>query len=322
MKHMPALFCQYALALLAVLGINFLLIHMMPGDPLVHILGEEGYYEMSRRPPAYIEAIREKYHLKDNWLKQFQTHIIRALQGDLGWSHHHGMAVINVIYPRMGWTLLLLVPSVFISTIAGGALGALAGGASRGWMDRILTPVFLVIYSVPGYCLGFFVLMLAFHMDVFPMGAMASDKGGTGLVYMVMPMGVLVLHSTAYKFMIMKNAVRQEIHGAYVLTARSKGLGERGILFGHVVRNALPPFITVVAMHLGFMMGGALVVEMVFSWQGMGTLIYDAVISRDYPLISGCFLIICVSVILANALADIIHGFLDPRTQSGNRFNE
>lgn len=321
MKHVIAAFCQYGLALLAVLALNFLLIHMMPGDPLVHILGEEGYYQMTRQPPAYIEKIRETYQLNDSLLKQFLTHILRALQGDLGWSHHHGMAVIKIIYPRMGWTLLLLIPSVIISTMAGGTLGALAGGSPRGWMDRILTPFFLLIYSIPGYCLGLFLLILAFHVDALPMGGMPSGKTDMAL-YMMMPMGVLILHSTAYKYMIMKNAVIQEIHEAYVMTARSKGLDDKGILFGHVVKNALPPFITVVAMHFGFMMGGSLVVEMVFSWQGMGTLIYDAVISRDYPLISGSFMIICASVILANALADVIHGCLDPRIRSGNRFNE
>ncbi len=321
MKHMTAAFCQYVLALLAVLALNFLLIHMMPGDPLVHILGEEGYYQMTRQPPAYIEKIRETYQLNDSLLKQFLTHISRALQGDLGWSHHHGRAVIKIIYPRMGWTLLLLIPSVIISTMAGGILGALAGGSPRGWMDRILTPFFLLIYSIPGYCLGLFLLILAFHVDALPMGGMPSGKTDMAL-YMMMPMGVLVLHSTAYKYMIMKNAVIQEIHEAYVMTARSKGLYDRDILFTHVVKNALPPFITVVAMHFGFMMGGSLVVEMVFSWQGMGTLIYDAVISRDYPLISGSFMIICASVILANALADVIHGVLDPRIRSGNRSNE
>ncbi|MFK5951854.1 MAG: ABC transporter permease [Desulfobacterium sp.] len=321
MKHMTAAFCQYSLALLVVLALNFLLIHMMPGDPLVHILGEEGYYQMTRQPPAYIEKIRETYQLNDSLVKQFLTHILRSLQGDLGWSHHHGMAVSKIIYPRMGWTLLLLIPSVIISTIAGGTLGALAGGSPRGWMDRILTPFFLLVYSIPGYCLGLFLLILAFHVDALPMGGMPSGKIDMAL-YMMMPMGVLILHSTAYKYMIMKNAVIQEIHEAYVMTARSKGLNDRGILFTHVVKNALPPFITVVAMHFGFMMGGSLVVEMVFSWQGMGTLIYDAVISRDYPLISGSFMIICASVILANALADVIHGCLDPRIRSGNRFNE
>ncbi len=321
MKQLAAALCQYSMAFFAVLTLNFLLIHLMPGDPLVHILGEEGYFFLSSRPPAYLDTIRAAYQLNGSLFQQFLTHISRILQGDLGWSHHHGMSVMKIICPRMGWTLLLLLPSVLISTIAGGILGALAGWSPRGKMDRILTPLFLLIYSIPGYCLGFFLLIIGFHVDAFPMGGMPSGKTEM-ILYMMMPMGVLVLHSTAYKYMIMKNAVLQEGQGAYVLTARSKGLNDMGILFGHVMKNALPPFITVVAMHLGFMMGGALVVEMVFSWQGMGTLIYDAVISRDYPLISGCFMIICASVILANAVADMIHGLMDPRIRSGNRVNE
>ena len=321
MKQAAAAFGQYATALLAVLTLNFLLIHMMPGDPLIHILGEEGYLFLSSQPPSSLDAVREAYQLNGSLFQQFLAHIFRILHGDMGWSHHHGMAVIKVIWPRMGWTLLLLVPSVIISTIAGGTLGALAGWSPRGKTDRILTPLFLLIYSIPGYCLGLFLLILAFHVDGFPMGGMPSGTAEMFL-YMMMPMSVLILHSTAYKYMIMKNAVVQESQGAYVLTARSKGLADTRVLFGHVVKNALPPFITVVALHLGFMMGGALVVEMVFSWQGMGTLIYDAVISRDYPLISGCFLIICVSVILANAVADMVHGLLDPRIRSGNPADE
>ena len=312
MKHAMASLFQHGLALVAVLGLNFALVHMMPGDPLVHLLGEEGYYHLHTRPPADIEKIRKKYQLDAPWLQQFHTHVLHAFQGDLGFSHHHGMPVIQIILPRMAWTLLLLLPAVVLSTLFGGVLGALAGGSPGGPVDRLLTPFFLVIYAVPGYCLGLLVLMAMYHLDWLPVGGIPTGKTGT-LLYMMMPLGVLVLHATAHKFVIMKNAVLQEIDAAYVMTARSKGLGDGRILFGHVVKNALPPFIAVVAMHLGFMMGGALVVEMVFSWQGMGTLIYDAVLSRDYPLISGAFFIICVSMILFNALADMVHSFLDPR---------
>lgn len=311
-----AVILQYPLALVLILALHFVLIHMMPGDPLVHLLGEEGYYRLSTENPGELDKIRDKYGLNGATSEKFIIHLSGVLKGDLGFSYHYGMPVTRVILGKMKWTLVLLLPSVLISSFLGGWLGAVSGWTPRGTIARVLTPLFMFIYSIPGYCLGFLLLIAAFHTDFMPLGGVATSFQldiREVIGHMMLPMVVIVLHSTAFKFIIMKNAVLQEAGEGYVLTAISKGLDGSEIMLGHVMKNALPPFVTVVAMNLGFIVGGSLVVEMIFSWQGMGMLIYDAVFSRDYPLLSGSFLIICICVILANALADILCRLLDPR---------
>ena len=313
------LIIQYPIAFVIILVFHFFLIHMMPGDPLVHLLGEEGYYRLTTENPAELDKIREKYQLNGSTVQRFFIHVSSVLKGDLGFSYHYGMPVIQVILKRMKWTLMLLVPSVLISSAAGGCLGTVSGWNPGGLTDRVMTPFFLIIYSIPGYCLGLFLLVFAFHSNMLRCMAGSMHPGIWEIIsHMILPMSVIVLHSTAFKYMIMKNAVRQEINEDYVLTAMSKGLDRREIMVGHVVKNALPPFITVVAMNLGFIVGGSLIVEMIFSWQGMGTLIYDAVFSRDYPLLSGSFIIICACVIFANAMAEIVYALLDPRIRTGH----
>jgi peptide/nickel transport system permease protein len=134
---------------------------------------------------------------------------------------------------------------------------------------------------------------------------------------MALPVAVLTLFGTAYNYLIMRNSVVQVSSEGFVLTARAKGLRERDILFRHVLRNALLPVVTVLALDFGFMVSGTLLVEIVFSWGGMGTLIYDAVLARDYPLLHGCFLIISICVLVANFLADVAYAALDPRIRGG-----
>jgi peptide/nickel transport system permease protein len=137
------------------------------------------------------------------------------------------------------------------------------------------------------------------------------------LHHMALPLFVLTLHGTAYKYMIMRNAVRQELDVPYVLTALAKGLTARRVLFGHILKNTLPAYISVVALNIGFMAGGTLLVEVVFSWQGMGTLIYQAVLSRDYPLLSGALMVLCLTVLAANLAADFFYSVSDPRIREG-----
>jgi peptide/nickel transport system permease protein len=145
----------------------------------------------------------------------------------------------------------------------------------------------------------------------------ASATQWETLLHLLPPMTVLIVHETAYKFMIMRNAVRQELDAPYVLTALSKGLTDRQVLFGHILKNTLPPYVSVVAVNIGFMAGGALLVEVVFSWQGMGTLIYNAVLARDYPMLSGALVALGLCVMAANLAADLSYALTDPRIKEG-----
>lgn len=309
----------YALTLMLVCTLNFALIHLMPGDPLIHLLGEEGYSQLTGKPNAALTALREQWGLDDSLSEQFGRYLGNIASGNWGWSHHHGRPVSHLIGQHLRWTLLLLVPALLVSTLAGGLLGALSAWNSRFGNHSWSAYLFLCLYAIPAYCVGLFILILASRWEWIPVAGMGYVGGGNWRqsAYLLLPFSVLVLHGTAYKFTVMRNAVRQELGATYVLTALSKGLTQRRLLFGHIVINALPPFLSMVAMNVGFMVGGTLLVEVVFSWQGMGTLIYQAVISRDYPVLSGALTALAVSVLAANAAADLLNGVADPRIREG-----
>lgn len=305
----------YLLTLFLIGSLNFCLIHLMPGDALVHLLGEEGYAYLSTHDPSALDALKTEYGMDGFLGKAYLRYLVRTVRGEWGWSFYHGRPVIELVWLRLGWTLVLLGPSLVISTVLGGVFGALSGWYSTRKPERILQRVILFVYAVPAYCIGILLLAAAAATGLFPLGGMMPSGAGffTSLHYLALPMAVLILHATAYKYMIMRNAVCQELPMPYVMTAMSKGLTEKRILFVHILKNVLLPYISVVALHLGFMVGGALLVEVVFSWQGMGTLVYQAVLSRDYPLLSGALMILSISVLAANLAADLLYTVIDPR---------
>lgn len=314
----------YLLAFFCVITLNFFLIRFMPGDPLVHLLGEENYQYLYVHEPETLEELKAKYGLDKPLPVQFGIYLANCLKGDFGWSYQYGQPVFKVILFRIKWTLVLLLPAIILAAILGAYLGTLAGWRKGQKVDFIFTPVLLFFYTVPTYCFGMLLLLIfAFYLDLFPLGGMVSGglSGPSRLVdilwHMCLPLTVLVIHNGAYNYIIMRNSVAQVKTEEFVLTAFAKGLKERRVLFGHIFRNALPPLVTVVALDFGFLLGGALLVEVVFSWQGMGTLIYDAVVSRDYPMLQGCFLVLTFCVILANFLADLVYALIDPRVKEG-----
>ncbi|AEB08010.1 ABC transporter permease [Desulfobacca acetoxidans] len=322
--HATARILKYTMAVITVVTLHFILIRMMPGDPLVGLLGTRNYYSLLSLDPEALKAAGAEYGLDRPIHVQYAKHMGRLLRGDLGHTPYYGKPVLEVILFRMKWTLILLVPAVILSTVLGGSLGALAGWETNSKTDRLLTATFLFLQAMPGYCMGLIlVLILSFHAGLFPLSGMAGEgsEGATRIGdlirHTVLPIAALVLHGSATPYIVMRSVVRQSAGENYVLTAIALGLTGRRVLFRHIVPNVLPTLITTVALECGHMVGGVLLVETVFSWQGMGTLIYDAVVSRDYPLLSGCLLFLTIGVIAANALADLACTFIDPRVRDG-----
>jgi len=309
----------YALTLFIVGSLNFCLIHLMPGDAMVHLLGEEGYAHLSSRGIEKLNALKADFGMDGSLGEKYGRYLVKTLTGKWGWSFYYGRPVAEIVFERLQWTLILLLPAVLMGTLLGGWSGALSGWYSPRKAERVLPIFFLFLYAIPGYCISLLLLAAAAHTKSFPIGGMmpADATLWTIICHMALPLTVLTVHGTAYKFMIMRNAVRQELNMPYVLTALAKGLTEQRVLFAHILKNTFPPYISVVALNLGFMVGGALLVEVVFSWQGMGTLIYQAVLSRDFPLLSGALMILCLSVLVANLLADLIYTLSDPRIREG-----
>lgn len=309
---------RYFVSLVIIVTLVFIIPRMMPGDPFISILGEEVYY----RAPDLVAELKAQYGLDRPLPEQYLSYLEELLKGNLGYSFHFSQPVWDVIAYKMKWTIVLLIPSVFLSAILGIVVGAAAGWRRNSRKDTGITSLFLFVYSMPHYWLAMlFVLVFAFHMGIFPLSGITRggldglDKAFDILWHMVLPVFVLTLFGAAYNYFIMRGSVIQVVEEGFVLTARAKGLTERDVLFRHVLRNAMLPLLTVIALDFGFMVSGALLVEIIFSWGGMGTLIYDAVLARDYPLLHGSFLVIACCVLAANFLADVLYAAVDPRVR-------
>ncbi|EHM55171.1 ABC transporter, permease protein [Flavonifractor plautii ATCC 29863] len=303
---------------------NFFLIRFMPGDPLEHLVGEEDYLYLTSAHPEVLEELEVEYGLDGNLWEQYTNYLGRLLHGDLGQSYQNKVPVLTLILQRLGRTFRLLLPAIALSAVVGIFLGAVAGWRAGSRLDRWISRLSLVVYSVPGYCLGMLGLMVfCFWLGVAPSGGMASG-GLTGVAYwkdalwhMALPVGVLTVSKSAYILQMMRSSVVEAKDADYALVARTKGLGGGRILFRHVLPNAALPMITIITMEVGFIVSGSMMIEQIFNWDGMGLLVYRAIGGNDYPVLQGSLLVLTVCVVLANLLSDVLCALVDPRIQDG-----
>lgn len=309
-----------ALTIWIIISISFILVHTMPGNPIIFLIGEEEYYYLMDNNPAYLEQLTEKYGLNDGLGVQYAQYMKSVATLDFGESYSNHQPVIENFKSAALWTLMLSVPTLLISCVLGGVLGVYAGIRPGGRFDRIMTPVFLVLNTIPSNCLSLLLLILfAYKLRWAPINGMVAP-GVAGMArtlsilhHMALPLLILVVFRTAGDFMLMKSTVSQIRGEEYVLTARSKGIGQRKVLFRHVLKNAMVPYSTSLCMQLGGLLSGAMVVEVVFGWKGMGQMMYNAVANRDFATAQFCFLLSAGCVVLSNLLGDIVNAAIDPR---------
>ena len=317
-RHLAARTGRYLLTCIAVLLVHFSLPRMMPGDPIVHIIGAEDYY----RYPKLAARLQEKFGIDQPLHVQFARYVQMLARADLGHSFHYNRPVTETVMRRLKWTLVLVLPALALGAAAAAVLGAVAGWhRGRAW-ERLLTVGCLLLKSVPQYGVAILALVfLSYELRLFPLGGIGSTAAG-GLRdalgtawHAALPVLVLSVFNIAQYYMVLRNDVADIKNRPFIVTARSRGLSERAVLWRHAVRNALPPFTTMLGLGLGFSVSGALLVEIVFSWPGMGTLILTAVDNRDYPLLQACLLVLTLSVLVANYCVDLINGLCDPRVR-------
>lgn len=303
---------RYALALFIIISLNFIIPRAMPGDPLTNLLGEDVIMTDS-----LVMQLRDEMGLDRPLSEQYLDYWWDILHLDLGYSFHLHSPVSQIIFTRMKWTLLLAVPSLIIGSVLGTLLGALAGWKSEGARQKAETALLLAIYCTPPYFLCLIVLYLfSFRLDLFPLKGFYSTGSIADIAeHLFLPVAVMTLFTLSRNYMIMRGSVISEKGNLYAAFARAKGLYDRQILFRHVFKNALLPIVTLLAMDFGFILSGALFIEIVFSMNGMGNLIYDALLSRDYPVLQGSFLLITIMAVSANLLADLLYSRLDPRVR-------
>lgn len=303
---------RYVLAAFCVITINFLIPRAMPGDPLTNILGEDVQLSAEQRR----ELSREMgFNLPVG--RQYVRYLSRLAHLDLGYSYYYNRDVAELLHSRIRWTLLLAAPSVVIGAVLGALAGSLVGFRAEAPGGRLATIGTLSLYSIPPYFLALMLLyFFSFRLGLFPLKGYYTTGGAADVVHhLALPVATLTVFTTTRNFMVMRGSVLQERHRHYVMYARSKGLTAGQVLFRHIFRNASLPLITILALDIGFILSGALFVEIIFSMNGMGTLIYDAVKARDYPVLQGAFLAVTFMVMCANAFSDLLYGIIDPRVR-------
>jgi peptide/nickel transport system permease protein len=313
-------FGQYFLVLLAALTLNFFLPRAMPGSPLQFLAGEEVGLLSSEQ----LDDVRSRYGLDDPLWRQYVSYLASAVTGDWGFSYQAGKPVMETILERLPWTLLLVGTSLFVASVFGVVMGAVASWRRGTAVDTGSLVGAILVDSLPTFWLGMMLIaVFAVEMRWFPIfGAITpwGPKSGWPYVWdivrhLVLPATTLTLATLSGTFLVMRYAMLDVLGQDYIRTARSKGVAEHRVLLKHTVRNALLPVSTVIFLNVGFLVGGATVIETVFSYPGVGTLLYQAVLSRDYPVLQGAFLILTVSVIGANMLSDAVYPLLDPRVR-------
>lgn len=311
---------QALLLIAAVVVLNFALVHAAPGDPVETIAGASG--GMSEELKA---ELRASYGLDKPLPVQLGVYLARVVQLDLGYSYFFNLPVSGLIAERIPATLLLVVCSVLWAFLAGTALGVLAARKPNGWLSQAITVLSMVGFAAPVFWSGMMlVILFAAVIPIFPISDMRSvDASGGGwrdmldvAHHLVLPSVTLGLVYLAQYSRLARASMLEVLGADFIRTARAKGLAERFVLYKHALRNAVLPVITVLGLQFGNVMAGAILVETVFNWPGLGRLAFEAVLRRDYPTVLGVLLFSSVVVLVMNQLTDLAYRLVDPRIKS------
>lgn len=318
-KYLASRVLRYGLITWLILTINFAIPRMMPGDPISNILGED----VAWVGQDTIDALTAQYGLDKSLFDQYVIYLSSLLSWDLGYSISMGAPVSDLIVQRLLVSLCLMLPAIVFGSMLALKLGIDAGMNKGGKMDRSLTTIMVIVYALPSFLTAMLMLTIfSYHLDIFPLGHFYSGRTDIPYVldvayHLALPIIVLSLLVTASYYLVLRNSVIQ-IRDEYFITAlRAEGLPEKDIRRKHIVRNVLTQFVSMFALSVGAIISGSLILEIVFSLEGMGTLLYDAIMSNDYPLIQGCFIVICLAVLVANMAAELLYGLIDPRVADG-----
>lgn len=314
---------SFALTLLAVLTLNFLLPRAMPGDPITALQDPDStLYVSNDGTRAALEAY---YGLDQPLHVQYGRYLSGLATGDLGWSIRQNRPVSDLIASRLPWTLALTLPAVLLAALISLVAGTHAGWKRGSTVDRTLIVLFATVRTVPAFFLGALLLLLfSVQLGWMPLaGAQTpfarypdlwsalADIGH----HWLLPVTVLTLEMLGGQFLLMRNSLITVLGEDFMVVARAKGLSQRRLKYQHAMRNAILPFATAFSMQLGMAVAGAIVVETLFAYPGMGLLTFQAASVRDYPVLQGVFLVASVSVLAANLAVDLLYARLDPRVE-------
>lgn len=310
---------EYGVTFFAAVAINFALPYAAPGDPLLYIIGPEAT-ELS---PQERQEVLATYGLDGPIHEQFVDYLVGVFHGDLGTSLLYGQPVSAVILDRLPWTLLLVGSALLLAAVIGTLAGAWSAWREGETVDIGSMTVLVAAMSAPPFWIGMiFIAVFASWLGWFPSYGIRS-LGATDMLsgaildivwHLALPLATLALARIGGLYLIARGSVLSTLGEDFLLLARAKGLSDREILLRHALPNSLLPIYTRFTLQVGTVVGGAVVVEIVFAYPGLGRLIYDAALARDYPTLQGAFLVLTVTVIGANVIADLTYPLLDPQT--------
>jgi peptide/nickel transport system permease protein len=309
----------YIIALVIILSLNFLLPRLMPGDPLKAIYGDEALVQMS---PQLKAELVQRFALDQSMLHQFGAYLKGLFTGDLGHSYYYNAPVFDVILGRLPWTLLLVGLSLVLSTLIGIFLGIESGWRRGSRTDRALLGGLMSLNGFPDFFIGM-VLLLVFGvtLGLLPLsGALTPYSGLSGgwllldvLKHLILPLAALTLAHVAAAYLLTRNTMITVLKEPFMLTARAKGLSLRALKYRHAGRNSMLPVLTMTGIWVGTLITGALFIEIIFSYPGLGYLMYEALLFRDYAVIQGVLLLVATIVLAINFLVDLSYTKIDPR---------
>ncbi|MEL7444919.1 MAG: ABC transporter permease [Pseudomonadota bacterium] len=311
----------YAVALLiAVIIFNFILLSLVPGDIAETLAGEAG-----GASPEVMEQIRKSYGLDQPFYVQLFNYVTRVLQGDLGTSYYFNVPVTELILERVGPTLLLVTTALLIAIVVGTLLGVIAAQNPNGWFSHLVTILALVGFSAPVFWTAFMLIVLFVSiLGILPLTGMVNPTTESGTLkwylevahHLVLPSLSLASVYVAQYSRLARASMMDILGSDYIRTARAKGLSQRKVIYKHGLRNAVIPVITIAGLQFSYIFSGAVVIETVFNWPGLGTLALDAILRSDTPTIMGILFFSALVVIVFNLLTDMACRIADPRIRS------
>jgi peptide/nickel transport system permease protein len=302
---------------LGIIVLDFLLLQLMPGDAADVIAAESG-----TATAESMAALRAQFGLDQTVLTQLMNFLGHLVRLDLGFSPRYNMPVLDLILQRLPGTLLLMVTALSFALVLGIALGSVMAAWAGKWPDRFLSVVVLLLYSMPGFWVGLMaVVLFSVKLGWLPSDSnmtIGADLTGWAMIvdrarHLVLPALALASFFVAVYARLVRSSMLEVQRQDFMRTAHAKGLNPFLVQLRHALRNALIPVTTVAGVHLGNLLGGAVVVETLFGWPGMGRLALEAVLARDFSVLLGVLLLSSLLVILANMLIDLLHAWLDPR---------
>jgi len=288
----------------------FSLIHLIPGDPAIAVLGEQATDEE-------VNALREEWHLNDPLWQQFGIWLLNIVQGDLGRSLHTNQPVSEIIASRLPATAILSGIAIVVSLMIAIPIGIISALKRNSWIDHVARVVAMLGVSIPNFWLGIvFIIIFAVHLGWLPPGGYHFSKGfWAGMEGMILPAVALGAAYAAITTRMMRSSMLEVLRQEYIETARAKGLTEPRVIRLHAVKNAIIPTITVIGMQIGYLLSGAVLTETIFFMPGVGRELITALSKRDFPIIQGLILFFATVFVVTSIIVDLSYAFFNPKIE-------